>query len=181
MTESLRNEIASRRYVAIAAKEELGRNTQLLPAPALPGRIRTGDQWFISPEFSPLYYGKFLWLRPRTGLWVCATLLTACLEDGRFMSLYLARLASPIRVLSISSQVPTLVETTLLAHKTWKSSAMSEETKRELPEAVRKIVEAMVSQALARCDRLGITSPGFLSSHERGAESPIYRRSCRTP
>jgi hypothetical protein len=38
---------------------------------------------------------------------------------------------------------------------------MSEETKREVPEAVRKIVKAMISQALARCDQLGIAHEDF--------------------
>jgi hypothetical protein len=38
---------------------------------------------------------------------------------------------------------------------------MSDKSKVEAPEAVRKIVEAMVSQALARCDRLGIAWEDF--------------------
>jgi hypothetical protein len=38
---------------------------------------------------------------------------------------------------------------------------MSEERKKEAPEAVRKIVEGMIAQALARCDRLGIAHEDF--------------------
>jgi hypothetical protein len=38
---------------------------------------------------------------------------------------------------------------------------MSDESKPEPPETVRKIVEAMVSNALARCDRLGIAHQDF--------------------
>ena len=38
---------------------------------------------------------------------------------------------------------------------------MSEDTKKETPEAVRKIVEAMVTQVLARCDQMGIAHEDF--------------------
>jgi hypothetical protein len=38
---------------------------------------------------------------------------------------------------------------------------MSDEPKIEAPEPVRKIVEAMVNQALARCDQLGIAWEDF--------------------
>jgi hypothetical protein len=38
---------------------------------------------------------------------------------------------------------------------------MSDEPKKEVPEAVRKVVEAMTSQAVARCDRLGIPLENF--------------------
>jgi hypothetical protein len=38
---------------------------------------------------------------------------------------------------------------------------MSDETKKEPPEAVRNIVEAMIGQALARCDREGIAWSDF--------------------
>jgi hypothetical protein len=39
---------------------------------------------------------------------------------------------------------------------------MSDDTKTGVPDPVRKIVEAMVSQALARCDQLGISWEDFL-------------------
>lgn len=38
---------------------------------------------------------------------------------------------------------------------------MSDETAKEVPDAVRKIVSAMVHQALARCDREGIAWEDF--------------------
>lgn len=41
---------------------------------------------------------------------------------------------------------------------------MSEDTKSDVPEAVKKIVGAMLDQALARCDREGIAWKDFYAA-----------------
>jgi hypothetical protein len=43
---------------------------------------------------------------------------------------------------------------------------MADEPRNEIPDAVREIIEAMVNQAVARCDRQGIALEDFFRTME---------------
>jgi hypothetical protein len=63
---------------------------------------------------------------------------------------------------------------------------MSDEPEKEVPEAVRKTIVAMVGQALAQCDREGIAHEDFYAALQkeekllpRGTLTELFRRTFR--